>query len=284
MEDISTAIARPCAVRLGDVMCNDSRTMARSGCKLSAEKENLLSAPRNKPNQGFGGTAALLSPGDNIGDDGSILSNQVDTEDSCISREYEEDGSVSFGGNNENSSPQSVASDISSISVEEVSGLEVDSERNSSTNLVGERNTSDVQDVKRVAVDVAGKQGNRFDQSDPKSSESFIEVPQQKKIRKTDSMCLFELNNIPLWGFTSICGRRPEMEDAVVAIPRFLQVPHQMLKVESASNGKNHYLSDSTAHFYGVYDGHGGCQVCFMHFCSVSLNLSFYLARDLCRK
>lgn len=72
MEDISTAIARPCAVRLGDVMCNDSRTMARSGCKLSAEKENLLSAPRNKPNQGFCGTAALLSPGDNIGDDGSI--------------------------------------------------------------------------------------------------------------------------------------------------------------------------------------------------------------------
>ena len=66
------------------------------------------------------------------------------------------------------------------------------------------------------------------------------------------------------------------MEDAVVAIPRFLQVLPQMLKVESISNGMNHSLSDLTAHFYGVYDGHGGCQVCFMPSCSVSL--SFHLS------
>ncbi|XWS17444.1 hypothetical protein CRYUN_Cryun33cG0068300 [Craigia yunnanensis] len=57
-----------------------------------------------------------------------------------------------------------------------------------------------------------------------------------------------------------MCVRRPEMEDSVVAIPRFLQVHPQMLKAESISNGMNHSLSDLTAHFYGVYDGHGGCQ------------------------
>ncbi|XVF88814.1 hypothetical protein PTKIN_Ptkin19aG0081600 [Pterospermum kingtungense] len=292
MEDMSTAIAGPCAVRLGDGMCNDSRTMARmdlAGCKLSAEKASLLSPSENNPNQpckfisgenqGFcgasscGGTTAPLSPrdGNNIEDNRTMLLNEIETGDSCISREYdhqgsEEDGSVSFGGDRENSCSQSVASDISSISVEEVSNLEVNSERNPSTTLVGERNTGDiVQDV------------NGFEQSDLKSSEPFLEVPQQKKIRKTLSQCLFELNNIPLWGFTSICGRRPEMEDAVVAIPRFLQVPHQMLKVETIPNGKNHNLSDLTAHFYGVYDGHGGCQVA--NYCSERLHLA--LAEDI---
>ncbi|XVE97948.1 hypothetical protein REPUB_Repub03eG0062800 [Reevesia pubescens] len=283
MEEISTAIAGP-TVRVGDVMCNDSRTMAHmdvTRCKLMAEKASL-SLPENSSggNQGFHGAsscrenAAPLSPHEgNSGENGAILSNQIETEDSCISREYnhqesEEDGSLSFGGDHENSCFKSVASDISGLSVEEVSALEVNSDRNSSTRRVGERNTSDVQDVKRVAVDLAEDDG----ESHPKSSESFLEVPQQKKIRKTESQCLFELKNIPLWGFTSICGRRPEMEDAVVATPRFLQVPTLMMKVESVSNGINHSLSNLTAHFYGVYDGHGGCQVA--NYCRERMHLA----------
>ncbi|XWS17443.1 hypothetical protein CRYUN_Cryun33cG0068200 [Craigia yunnanensis] len=162
MEEISIAIAGPCA---GDVMCNDTRTMTRvdlTGCKLIAEKASLLSSPENKPNQpcefisggsqgfraasSFGETTAPLSPCErNRGDNGAILSNQIETEDSCISREYnhqgsEERGSISFGGYYENSCSQSVASDISSISVvKEVSALEVNSERKSSTTLVGEK-------------------------------------------------------------------------------------------------------------------------------------------------
>ncbi|KAL1159352.1 hypothetical protein V6Z11_A08G286600 [Gossypium hirsutum] len=79
-------------------------------------------------------------------------------------------------------------------------------------------------------------------------------------MRKTESHCLFESNNIPLWGFTSICGRRIQMEDAVVAIPRFLQVPPRILNAESISNQTSN-ISNLTADFYGVYDGHGGCQV-----------------------
>ncbi|XWS72214.1 hypothetical protein CRYUN_Cryun02cG0020900 [Craigia yunnanensis] len=288
MEEISTAIAGPCAIRLGDVMCNDSRTMTHvdvTGCKLIAKKASLLPPLENNPNQpckfisggnqGFRGASSCrestspLSPREgNNGYNGAILSNQSETEDSCISREYnhqgsEEDRSISFG-NHENSCSQSVASDISSISVEEVSAFEVNSERNSSTIEVGER--------KRVAVGLAGDDGNRSDESDPKSSETFLEVPQQKKTRKTESQCLFELNNIPLWGFTSMCSRRPEMEDAVVVIPQFLKVPPQMMKVGSISNGMNHSLSDLTAHFYGVYDGHGGCQVA--NYCRERMHLA----------
>ncbi|MBA0789771.1 hypothetical protein Gohar_014460 [Gossypium harknessii] len=211
MEEVSG----PCAVSLGEVIRNNSRTTTRAaagvnGCKLVAEKGSLLS--ENESDQ------------------------SCKSDDSCISRECnqgnEEDGSIS--------STQFVASDISSISVEEISGLEVNS-------------------------------GNKSDESDKKSSESdsFLDVPQQKKVRKTETKCLFELGNIPLWGFTSIRGRRPEMEDAFVAIPRFLQVPSQILKAESVTNGMNR---DLTAHFYGVYDGHGGCQVA--NYCRERMHLA----------
>ncbi|MBA0604055.1 hypothetical protein Godav_016745 [Gossypium davidsonii] len=224
MEEVSG----PCAVSLGEVIRNNSRTTTRAaagvnGCKLVAEKGSLLS--ENESDQTC-----------NRGDDRVVELNRVKSDDSCISREYnqgnEEDGSIS--------STQFVASDISSISVEEISGLEVNS-------------------------------GNKSDESDKKSSESdsFLDVPQQKKVRKTETKCLFELGNIPLWGFTSICGGRPEMEDAFVAIPRFLQVPSQILKAESVTNGMNR---DLTAHFYGVYDGHGGCQVA--NYCRERMHLA----------
>ncbi|KAH1131879.1 hypothetical protein J1N35_003257 [Gossypium stocksii] len=224
MEEVSG----PCAVSLGEVIRNNSRTTTCAaagvnGCKLVAEKGSLLS--ENKSDQTC-----------NIGDDRVVELNRIKSDGSCISREYnqgnEEDGSIS--------STQFVASDISSISVEEIPGLEVNS-------------------------------GNKSDESDKKSSESdsFLDVPQQKKVRKTETKCLFELGNIPLWGFTSICGRRPEMEDAFVAIPRFLQVPSQILKAESVTNGMNR---DLTAHFYGVYDGHGGCQVA--NYCRERMHLA----------
>ncbi|KAK5817234.1 Protein phosphatase 2C 77 -like protein [Gossypium arboreum] len=221
-------VSGPCAVSLVEVIRNNSRTTTRAaagvnGCKLVAEKGSLLS--ENESDQTC-----------DRGDDRVVELNRVKSDDSCISREYnqgnEEDGSIS--------STQFVASDISSISVEENSGLEVNS-------------------------------GNKSDESDKKSSESdsFLDVPQQKKVRKTETKCLFELGNMPLWGFTSICGRRPEMEDDFVAIPQFLRVPSQILKAESVTNGMNR---DLTAHFYGVYDGHGGCQVA--NYCRERMHLA----------
>ena len=54
------------------------------------------------------------------------------------------------------------------------------------------------------------------------------------------------------------------MEDDVAVVPRFLQVPTSMRLDEHVPNGMDHHLSHLNAHFFGVYDGHGGCQVCFM--------------------
>lgn len=68
---------------------------------------------------------------------------------------------------------------------------------------------------------------------------------------------VFELEYRPLWGSHSVCGKRPEMEDAVVSVPQFMQVPIKMF----VADRMNPNLSDLTAHFFGVYDGHGGSQV-----------------------
>ncbi|XP_023735801.1 probable protein phosphatase 2C 6 [Lactuca sativa] len=73
---------------------------------------------------------------------------------------------------------------------------------------------------------------------------------------------VFEVDCVPLWGYTSMCGRRPEMEDSVATVPRFLKIPIQMLTGEKMTKS----LSHLSAHFFGVYDGHGGSQVA--NYCS----------------
>ncbi|PQQ08871.1 protein phosphatase 2C 77 [Prunus yedoensis var. nudiflora] len=51
------------------------------------------------------------------------------------------------------------------------------------------------------------------------------------------------------------------MEDDFAIVPQFLQIPIQMLMDDCGLNGMNQNTSHLTAHFFGVYDGHGGCQV-----------------------
>ncbi|KAF0916325.1 hypothetical protein E2562_005925 [Oryza meyeriana var. granulata] len=72
---------------------------------------------------------------------------------------------------------------------------------------------------------------------------------------------VFAVECVPLWGHTSICGRRPEMEDAVVAVPRFFDIPLWMLTGNSVVDGLDPMSFRLPAHFFGVYDGHGGAQV-----------------------
>ena len=51
------------------------------------------------------------------------------------------------------------------------------------------------------------------------------------------------------------------MEDALATVPRFMKIPTQMLIGDRALDGVTKCLSHLTAHFFGVYDGHGGSQV-----------------------
>ncbi|KAL7121864.1 hypothetical protein ACP275_01G010700 [Erythranthe tilingii] len=75
------------------------------------------------------------------------------------------------------------------------------------------------------------------------------------------SRSIFEVDCVPLWGFTSVCGRRPEMEDSVATVPRLLKIPLEMLIGNRVIDGVSACLSHLTGHFFGVYDGHGGSQV-----------------------
>lgn len=72
---------------------------------------------------------------------------------------------------------------------------------------------------------------------------------------------VFELEYVPLYGSHAVCGKRPEMEDAVVNVPQFMKIPVRMLAADHIINRVNPNLNDLTAHFFGVYDGHGGFQV-----------------------
>lgn len=83
----------------------------------------------------------------------------------------------------------------------------------------------------------------------------------EKNVTKAAIRSVFELDCIPLWGSVSICGRRPEMEDAIAAVPRFINIPIKMLIGNHVYNGMNQSLTHLTSHFFGIYDGHGGPQV-----------------------
>uniref|UniRef100_A0A1J3FDI0 protein-serine/threonine phosphatase n=1 Tax=Noccaea caerulescens TaxID=107243 RepID=A0A1J3FDI0_NOCCA len=107
-----------------------------------------------------------------------------------------------------------------------------------------------------IVADIAA--GEEINGSDERSTV-------QKVISRTESRSLFEFKSVPLYGVTSICGRRPEMEDAVSTIPRFLQS-----STNSMLDGRFNPLS--AVHFFGVYDGHGGSQVA--NYCRERMHLA----------
>ncbi|XP_011081646.1 probable protein phosphatase 2C 53 [Sesamum indicum] len=92
-----------------------------------------------------------------------------------------------------------------------------------------------------------------------KSSEADVQL--DKRPSGKASRSVFEVDYVPLWGVISVCGRRPEMEDAVATVPRFMRIPIQMLIGDCVIDGVTSRLSHLTGHFFGVYDGHGGSQV-----------------------
>ncbi|MBA0867611.1 hypothetical protein Goshw_001950 [Gossypium schwendimanii] len=72
--------------------------------------------------------------------------------------------------------------------------------------------------------------------------------------------CVGRNNKGVTWGFTSVIGRRREMEDAISVIPAFMS--HKCDHVGGCTApGSKTSAEISPIHFFGVYDGHGGSQV-----------------------
>ncbi|PON47084.1 Protein phosphatase 2C [Parasponia andersonii] len=109
------------------------------------------------------------------------------------------------------------------------------------------------------------------------ASTLVIQSHGEKNFIKEASQSIFEQECIPLWGSVSIIGRRPEMEDAVAAVPRCIRIPMKMLTGSDTVNRIGQNLTHATSHFYGVYDGHGGSQVA--NYCRERIHLA--LSKEL---
>lgn len=72
--------------------------------------------------------------------------------------------------------------------------------------------------------------------------------------------CVGRNNKGVNWGFTSVIGRRREMEDAVAIVPGFMSRTCNHVGGCTAP-GSRTSSEISPVHFFGVYDGHGGSQV-----------------------
>ena len=131
-----------------------------------------------------------------------------------------------------------------------------------------------VQNMVSAAIKLETEHGSGSEVSDPKPSAALHEMPEKQTSITSCFQNALELSGGPLWGLSSVCGRRQEMEDAVAVMPQLFQVPSQMLMDDRVNENKS-----SPAHFFGVYDGHGGCQVCLKILC-VSYTICCILELD----
>ncbi|CAJ1941643.1 unnamed protein product [Sphenostylis stenocarpa] len=109
-----------------------------------------------------------------------------------------------------------------------------------------------------IAMDIISEDQSGSDESDPKSAAVLIDqLPGENKTWRTSNQSALESNSGSLWGYSSICGMRPEMEDVISVQPQLFQVPSHMLMNDHVNENEQ----QSLAHFFAVYDGHGGPQV-----------------------
>ncbi|XP_062091085.1 protein phosphatase 2C 77 [Humulus lupulus] len=261
MEKISSPVAVP--YRLGNFIHEDSTVTTQveiNGLKLISNTAALFSSPSAKSNTPceslyFGSESYRSAEGENRGAD--------------VSRVISEFTSRGKGNTFVNNSfSPSLARDSASISdsimdsntrKEVFKFANTDKANLREPNVDLEHGQEDMVGV--VEVGLEGKDSDGSDESDPCMSSLPVddETSKEKRPYRTgSSQNVLDLDCLPLWGFTSICGRRPEMEDSLAVVPRLMQVPVEMLDDDHQNLDGS---TQSTAHFYGVYDGHGGNQV-----------------------
>ncbi|GFY95543.1 similar to HYPERSENSITIVE TO ABA1 [Actinidia rufa] len=193
--------------------------------------------------------------------------------------ESDEDDSLSLEGDQilDSSCSLSVVSDTSSLCGDDLFTFEVTPEIGTPSFINVEKSFRNVERILKgtdmVESNIEGEIVNEplaaavslgeeiGDGSSSKSSTVVLKLPSEQGLTGIARKSVFEVDYVPLWGSTSICGRRPEMEDAFATVPRFLKIPIQMLIGDRVLDGMNNCLSHLTAHLFGVYDGHGGSQV-----------------------
>ncbi|KAK4412653.1 putative protein phosphatase 2C 6 [Sesamum alatum] len=226
------------------------------------------------------GISVLLGSGETRSGVSSVLTMTSEDESNWLAadvvvRESEEDGYSSLEGDPilDSSCSLSVVSDTSSLCGDDLLAFETFSEigtqfLDSAKCICGAEPIPETRDLVEpiegtilgdslpVAV---GTEHKIADGANTKSSEADVQL--DKGLSGKAGRSVFEVDYVPLWGVISVCGRRPEMEDAVATVPRFMRIPLQMLIGDRVIDGVTSRLSHLTGHFFGVYDGHGGSQV-----------------------
>lgn len=294
---MSTTVAFPSGV--GNSVCDKPTYMDVSRIKLMADSgllsistETSISSDEDHNGSyedeiGIGITAITPSK---QGSEGEIpllnlISRNISTSvvgDEVLNPEIEEEeNSMSLEGDpNLDISPRSVASENSSIFGDEFISSEITSDFGIRNSIDAEKSISAVRIIAMaadldksnveadiimseplaVAVSLEEETGVR---SAPVPATALHQPPLEKEVCGTVGRSVFELDWTPLWGFTTLCGKRPEMEDAVATVPRFMKIPIEMLIGDRIFDGMNKCFRQQTSHFYGVYDGHGGSQAKF---------------------
>ncbi|KAH7651936.1 Protein phosphatase 2C family protein [Dioscorea alata] len=256
MEGMAPAVALP--FRVGNSLCENSMEITR--LKLMTDTASLMAADPNHTVEEAGAVVVIAMEEGGEGDDFEVRTLPGSDDDEVLSVGPEPETELSAG------SSGSIASDGSSNigSVPEELVLDAVCEIVAPGSLDVVQGIGDVEDiiahqsavVKMVTVATGG-------------SSSTLELGiQGSQICGTGCRSVFLMDCVPLWGIISICGRRPEMEDAVVAVPRFFEIPIRMLTADLSEE----VFNPLTAHFFGVYDGHGGAQVA--NYCRERIHLA----------
>ncbi|KAM0969670.1 hypothetical protein TB2_017508 [Malus domestica] len=94
----------------------------------------------------------------------------------------------------------------------------------------------------------------------PSLVDPALSTAEEVRVAVARPKCVGRNNKGVTWGFTSVIGRRREMEDAVAVIPSFMSRTCDHVGGCTAP-GSRSSSEISPVHFFGVYDGHGGNQV-----------------------
>ncbi|CAN4076758.1 unnamed protein product [Withania somnifera] len=241
---------------------------ADSGCddcnSADSEKDLTVTVPEESRNEGPPLLQHMISENE---------SNWI-----TVIRESEDDEILSLDGDQilDGSCSLSVVSDSSSLCADDFISFEIASDIEGQNLVDAEKSICNVKLIAKagdlldsVGLEAASRPlavAEKLDEqithvSSSKSSEVVVQLPLNKGLSAAGGRSIFEVEYIPLWGSTSVCGRRSEMEDALATVPRFLKIPLQMLMGNRVPDGMTRCLSHLTAHFFGVFDGHGGSQV-----------------------
>ncbi|KAK3220444.1 hypothetical protein Dsin_014414 [Dipteronia sinensis] len=250
-------------------LVTDAASLLSDPNKLVSEDTEVgsivLSAPDGSGKEGAGVSKILPENGRNMISDGAVI--QESEEDEILSVVEDPNGVISEGlvvldPKSDMSLPNSVKIDNGRIFAKAI--------------ILGE---SSVDQVPTAEVLIASTipDAKISDASNLKASAVVIQLPIDRTISREINRSVFEVDCIPLWGSVSICGRRPEMEDVVAAVPCFMKIPIKMLIGDRVIDGMSQSLLGLNSHFFGVYDGHGGSQVA--NYCSERIH--FALAEEI---